>query len=136
MQIARVLTVVALALAASLGVASAQVPEGRLYAFHSGAQHSCPSLDWHVVVGPNNTLSGMISWDNMKSMAHATGTVNPTARTFSMHAQEVGGQGRSATIDGTVNQNGWLTANIKGPNVACTGVSVAWFTPPPAGGGG
>jgi hypothetical protein len=136
MHIMRGLTVGALALTTSLSVAWAQAPEGRLYAFHSTAQGSCPALDWHVVVGPQNTLSGMLSWDNMKSVAHATGTLNPTARTFVMHAQEVGGQGRSATIDGTVNQNGWLTANIKGPNVACTGVSVAWFTPPPAGGGG
>ncbi len=53
MHIARVLTVSALALTASLGVASAQVfPEGRVYMFHSRTQGSCPALDWHVVVGP------------------------------------------------------------------------------------
>jgi hypothetical protein len=46
MHIARVLTVSALALTASLGVASAQVfPEGRVYMFHSRAQGSCPALD-------------------------------------------------------------------------------------------
>ena len=118
MHIAKGFTIGALALTASLGVASAQVPEGRLFAFRSTAQGACPPLDWHVVVGPNNTLSGMISWDSMKSMAHATGTINPTARTFAMQAHEVGGQGRSATIDGTVNQNGWLTANIRGQNVS------------------
>ena len=66
MHIARVLTVSALALTASLGVASAQVfPEGRVYMFHSRAQGSCPALDWHVVIGPNNTLNGMIAWDDM-----------------------------------------------------------------------
>jgi hypothetical protein len=136
MHIAKGLTVGALALTASLGVASAQMPEGRLYVFHSTAQGACPPLDWHLVVGPNNTLSGMLSWDNMKSMAQATGTVNPTARTFAMQAHEVGGQGRSATIDGTVNQNGWLTANIRGQNVTCTGVTVPWYTPPPTGSSG
>jgi hypothetical protein len=136
MHIAKGLTVGALALTASLGVASAQMPEGRLFVFHSAAQGACPPLDWHLVVGPNSTLSGMISWDNMKSMAQATGTVNLAARTFAMQAHEVGGQGRSATINGTVNQNGWLKANIQGPNVNCTGVNVPWYTPPPAGSSG
>src|SRR5262249_11340342 len=33
-------------------IAHAQdMPEGRLYTFHSSAQHGCPALDWHVVVG-------------------------------------------------------------------------------------
>jgi hypothetical protein len=135
-MIARGLTIGALTLTASLGVASAQMPEGRLFVFRSTAQGACPPLDWHLVVGPNNTLSGMISWDNMKSMAHATGTVNLTARTFTMQAQEEGGQRRSATIDGTVGQNGWLRANVKGQNVTCTGVNVPWYTAPPAGSSG
>ena len=90
----RVLTVSALALTASLGVAAAQVfPEGRVYMFHSRAQGSCPALDWHVVIGPNNTLNGIIAWDDMKAIAHATGSLDPTARTFSMQVHEVGGQG-------------------------------------------
>jgi hypothetical protein len=131
MHIARVLTVSALALTANVGVASAQLPEGRIYTFHSSAQAGCPSLDWHVVTGANNTLDGMIAWDNMTAMAHATGTVNPTTRTFAMQAHEVGGQGRTATVDGTVRQDGWLTANIHGPNISCTGINVPWGTPPP-----
>ena len=137
MHIGRGLTIGALALTASFGVASAQgIPEGRVYTFHSSARASCPALDWHVVVGPNNTLDGMISWDSMKAMAHAAGTINPAARTFSMQAHEVGGQGRTATVDGTVRQDGYLVASIKGPNVACTGIQVPWFTPSPAAGGG
>ena len=103
------------------------VPEGRLYAFHSSAQGGCPALDWHLVVGAGNSLSGMISWDDMKSLARVSGRINSTARSFSMQAVEVGGQGRSVTIEGTVGQNGWLMANINGPNVACAGVSVPWF---------
>jgi hypothetical protein len=62
MHIARGLTVDALALTASLGVALAQwIPEGRLYAFHSTAQGACPALDWHIVVGPNNTLYAAVA---------------------------------------------------------------------------
>ena len=130
MHIARVLTVSVLALTASLGAASAQgFPEGRVYTFHSGAQGSCPALDWHVVIGPNNTLNGMIAWDDMKAIAHATGSLNPAARTFSMQVQELGGQGRSATVEGTVRQDGWMVANVNGQNVACTGIAVPWFSP-------
>ena len=99
--------------------------------FHSSAQGGCPSLDWHVVVGENNTLDGMIAWDDMKAMARATGSINPTARTFAMQAHEVGGQGRTATVDGRVGQDGWLVANIHGQNVSCTGIDVPWGTPPP-----
>jgi hypothetical protein len=134
MHIARVLTVSALTLTASLGVASAQVfPEGRVYMFHSRAQGNCPALDWHVVIGPNNTLNGMIAWDGMKAIARATGSLNPTARTFNMQVHELGGQGRSATVDGTVRQDGWLVANVNGQDVACTGITVQWFSPTTGG---
>jgi len=57
----KVITLLAgtLALASVSGVALAQgVPEGRLYTFHSRAQAGCPALDWHVIVGANNSLSG------------------------------------------------------------------------------
>jgi hypothetical protein len=126
----------ALAAAAICSVAWAQgLPDGRVYTFHSKAQAGCPALDWHVVAGANGTLSGMIAWDDMKAMAHATGTVNMQSHTFQMTAKEVGGQGRTATVDGSVRQDGWLIANIKGPKIACTGITVPWFTPGQAAGG-
>jgi len=126
----------ALVLAATLGVASAQAPEGRLYAFRSKAQAGCPALDWHIMVSSNGAANGMISWDDMKSMAHATGSVNMSAKTFSMTAKEVGGQGRTATITGSVRSDGWLVADVKGPNVTCTGIVVPWYTPPAGAGNG
>jgi hypothetical protein len=126
----------ALAAAATLGVASAQgLPEGRVYAFHSGPTGSCPGLDWHIVASGTN-LQGMIAWNNMKSMAQATGTLNPTARTFSMTAKEVGGQGRSANVTGTVRADGWLIADITAPNLSCKGITVQWYPMTPAGGNG
>jgi len=117
----------AMAVTCSVGLAQGY-PEGRTYSFHSGPQGGCPGLDWHVVA-QGTSLDGMIAWNNMKSMAHATGTVNPTAKTFEMTAKEVGGQGRTATITGTVRSDGWLVANIKGPNVSCQNVTVQWFAP-------
>ena len=89
MKVYKSMIAAGVAMAAICGVASAQVPDGRVYTFHSRANAGCPALDWHVVAGPNNTLDGMIAWDDMKAMAHAVGTINPTARTFTMTAHEV-----------------------------------------------
>ena len=120
----------ALALTVVSNFASAQDSlMGRVYSFHSTAQGSCPALDWHVVSQSNGTLTGMISWNNMQNMARATGTYNLQAKTFQMTAKEVGGQGRTATVSGSIQPNGWLLANITGPNVACQGVKVPWYTP-------
>lgn len=116
-------------------VSAQQAPVGRIYVFHSTAQGSCPALDWHVVVGGNNALTGMVAWNDMKSIARVSGTVNMSAKTFAMTAKEVGGQGHTATISGVVRSDGWLVADIKGPNVNCQGIVVPWFVPSPTGGG-
>ena len=126
--------VLAIAAAGDIASAQLQLPPGRVYAFHSGATASCPALDWHIVLGAGGALDGMISWNNMESLARARGSINMTSGAFQMTAQEVGGQGRTATIDGTVNtSNGTLLANIQGPNVSCKGVQVPWFAPTPGG---
>jgi hypothetical protein len=130
----KVLAISALALTALCGVAAAQpLPVGRVYTFHSAAKGTCPPLDWHMVVDEGGVLNGMISWNNMQSMARATGTVN--AGVFKMTAIEEAGPnpGRTATITGNVNTgDGWLTANIDGPQVKCDNIHVPWFSPPPS----
>jgi hypothetical protein len=98
--VGKIVSVGLLAFAASTNVTTAQVPEGRIYALHSKAEGACPSLDWHIVVEPNGVLAGMIARDDMQTMARATGTINQENRTFSMIAKEIGGQTRTATIDG------------------------------------
>ena len=108
-----------------------QLPVGRTYVFHSDARGACPELDWHIIVGTNDALSGLISWDNQQHIARATGTLNRQAKTFFITAREVSGQGRTANVSGTVRQDGWLVANIQGPNVSCQGINVPWFAPPP-----
>ncbi len=116
----------------STAVASAvqQLPPGRIYVFHSTAQSSCPALDWHVVLDESGTLDGIIAWNSMQSLAHASGRLNAQSRTFQMTAQEVGGQRRTATINGTLRQDGYLIANVSGPTISCQGISVPWFVPP------
>jgi hypothetical protein len=71
-------------------------------------------------------LSGMISWNDMQNMAHTNGKYDPQSMTFQMTANEIGGQGRTATVTGTIRPDGWLIANITGPNVNCQGVTVPW----------
>ncbi len=71
MKLVKLIAASAMTIGAACGVASAQsLPEGRIYMFHSGPQGACPGLDWHVVANGSN-LEGIISWDNMKAMAHA-----------------------------------------------------------------
>jgi hypothetical protein len=136
-KLSKLVATAAFGVAATAGLALAQgLPEGRVYTFHSARQGGCPALDWHVVASGNGALDGMIAWNDMKQMAHATGSVNMQSRTFQMTAKEVGGRGRTAMVSGTVRQDGYLVANIKGPDVNCQNITVPWFQPPPPSGGG
>ncbi len=135
----------ALIAAASWNAADAQVrassiPEGRLYAVHTRASGGCPAIDWHVVVRPGGVLEGWVAWNDMESMARVKGTAFASGQLvpFHMDAVETGGQGRTASIDGSIRPNGRLVANIKGPNVDCRGITVPFTNPNQgsAGGGG
>jgi hypothetical protein len=101
-------------LAASVSVAFAQVPQGRICALHSRAVGACPSLDWHIVLEPNGILAGMISWNGMKTMARATGTVNQQNHTFTIIAKEMEGQTRSAKVTGQIREDGLIVASWSG----------------------
>jgi hypothetical protein len=144
--------VIAVVIASVPALAQQVAPEGRVYVFHSKPAGQCPALDWHVVVGPDNKLSGMVAWNNMQNMANVTGTINPD-RTFSMTGNAIDpvkpwpmascpprcppeGQEQTAVIFGTLKADGRLTANIRGPNFDCQGIEVPWFVPPPSGGAG
>jgi len=132
----RYLAASVLALIAASGLACAQDSlVGRIYAFHSTAQGGCPALDWHLVAQSNGVLSGMISWNGMQDTASATGTYNLQLRTFQLTAKETSGQGRTATIEGTIRGDGWLVANISEQNVNCQRVVVTWARAQPPGGG-
>lgn len=133
MSVGRLIAAAFAALGLWLGVAVAQVPQGRIYVLHSPAAGACPSLDWHVVVEPNDILAGMIAWDDMKTMARATGKVDRPNHTFTMTAVELEGQGRTATVDGKVGKNGTIIANINGPNVTCKSVTVRTYRAPAGG---
>jgi hypothetical protein len=99
-SVGRLIAAAFAALGLWLGVAVAQVPQGRIYVLHSPAAGACPSLDWHVVVEPNDILAGMIAWDDMKTMARATGKVDRPNHTFTMTAVEMGGRAEPPLLMG------------------------------------
>jgi hypothetical protein len=111
-------------------MALAQMPG--VYVLHSKASGGCPALDWHITVGSGNTLAGVIGWDDMKAIARVSGKLDPNTRHFQMTAKEVGGAERTATVDGQLRLDGYMTANIKGPNVNCSNVTIPYVV---AGGG-
>ena len=128
----------AIAISALVGVAYAgqlaaqqTMPPDRVYMLHSKATGQCPALDWHIGVDDmSHTLGGVITWgEKMDMLARASGTFDPVNHTFQMKTQEVGGQNRTAEIVGQVRQDGWLVANITGPNINCQNITIPWFHP-------
>jgi hypothetical protein len=120
---------VVVVIAAISGSASAQIvpPAGRMYIYHSPPTYPCPGLDWLLVAGENGSITGMVAWDGMRSMAKAEGTIKDGQ--VNLTAAETGGQGRTATMTGTVDAKGWLVLNITTPNVKCEGVNVPFYAP-------
>jgi hypothetical protein len=119
MPVGRLIAVGSAVFGVWLGMAFAEVPQGRIHIPHSPAAGGCPSPDWHIAVEGNDVLAGLITWDDMKRMARATGRVDRPNHTFGMTAVEMGGQSRTATVDRKVEENGTIIANINGPNVTC-----------------
>jgi hypothetical protein len=111
---------IALATAASFSPAMAQQGKGVLYAFHTGpVTGGCPGLDWHITLGADNSLVGFVAWNQGKQIAKLEGALRKD-RTFEMAAQEVGGQGRKATVKGTASGD-YINAQINGSGTACDG---------------
>jgi len=127
-----------LLLCAGGNTSSAQSPgdtpasPGRVYLLHTPAGGGCPELDWHVVVGEQNTLSGLIGLDDNRVVFNVTGTFNSQDKTFQLFGPEIGGT-RTAMVTGTVQANGRLTSKLNGlpvgPECQAKTVSVQWISP-------
>ncbi len=130
------LAVVPLLAIAIAGSASAQQPNGRLYAFHSAPTGACPGMDWHVVLQPDQSLVGFIAWDDMKHVAKVSGKLE-TGRMFQMAAVEEGGAERKGTVKGQV-EDSFIVASLQGTRTGCDNqqISVPYFASGLAGGGG
>ena len=130
MKTARYLLAAAAAITVTSGSAFAQfapLPGGRVYPYHTAPTFPCPGMDWLLTTGENGSISGILAWDQKRSVARAEGSIKDGQ--VQMTATEVGGQGRTATITGTVDAKGWLVLNFAGPNVKCDGINVPYWTP-------
>ena len=76
-------------------------------------------MDWHITLGADNSLVGFVAWNQGKQIAKLEGALRKD-RTFEMAAQEVGGQGRKATVKGTASGD-YINAQINGSGTACDG---------------
>ena len=138
-------TVTAVALSTTVALAQKTMPGDRVYDLHSERQGSCQPMNWHIVATAGGVLSGTIAWDDMKVVAGVAGTIRPLMnverygkplggnsqdRAFQMIATEDRGN-RIANITGTIWHNGWLTATIQGPGMACRNIKVQWLQPAP-----
>jgi hypothetical protein len=130
------LAVTSLVTIGALSPALAQQPKGRLYAFHSAPTGACPGMDWHVVLGPDQSLVGFIAWDGMKHIAKVSGQLE-TGRMFHMTAVEEGGAERKGTVKGQV-EDSFIVASLEGTKTGCDDqqISVPYFASGLAGGGG
>jgi hypothetical protein len=122
---------IALSAAALCSPAMAQTGKAQLYAFHSApVVGGCPGLDWHVTLEPDNSLVGLVAWDHGQHIARLEGKFDKN-RTFEMNAQEVGGQGRKATVSGKAG-GGYISMMINGSGTPCDGM---WLNVPTIAGG-
>lgn len=138
---------VALTGAAGNSARAQQAPEGSVYTTHTPPTGGCPALDWHIAVGPNHTLTGMVGVEGMEDIWKMTGSSTPD-RHFHLDGQELGGKQRTGTVDGTVDAKGRLVltmANISGGPSPCNNKTIylrwfrngnAWNPNSVAGGGG
>ncbi len=87
-----------------------------LYDGRTAPKGASPGMDWHVVVHPDKTLNGVVSWDSSKHMAHLTGTLDDNGA-FKANAVE-SGTNKSDPVSGTVRGSD-MRASISGTGTPC-----------------
>jgi hypothetical protein len=71
-------------------------------------------LDWHLVVGANKQLTGLIAWDDMKNVARVSGSFAEDGK-FHLAQQPVDGSASKGSVDGQFPEyTGWLTGSVTG----------------------
>ena len=132
-------TLIVASVLATGSVSGAVAQSAGIYVLHSWATSTCPAMDWHVTLDPTatgNNVSGIIGWgEGMQHIARVAGRINPNTRFFEMTATEVGGESRTAKIDGQLRLDGWLTADVTGDAFTCKSITVPYYVPPLGGAG-
>ncbi len=118
--------------------------EGMVFAATSPTIGNCTAMSWYFRVGPNHTLTGMVTHLGTEDVWRVKGTYTPN-HTFHVDTEELTGQHRTGSVDGAVMQNGSLTMRIGnvagGSPCANKTIYLPWFRDgnafyPSAGGGG
>ena len=91
-----------------------------LYAFHTGQTPTCPGLDWHVTIEPDNGVNGFVAWNQGQHIARLAGTISPDG-SFQTQATEVGGAGRKASVSGRAAGTN-ISIFISGTGTVCDNV--------------
>jgi hypothetical protein len=113
---------------ATMAPTAALAQQAGLYSFHTAAASGCPALDWHVVVGSDRKLSGMVGWAGTHT-ASLGGTIGANGK-FNALATE-GATGKTAAVQGSVSGS-YLQISVSGTGSPCDNVSL---NVPRAGGG-
>jgi hypothetical protein len=118
--------------------------EGMVFSATSPAVGGCSAMSWYFRIGPNHTLTGIVTHLGTDDVWRVKGTYTPQ-HTFHVDSQEMSGQHRTGSLDGQVMQNGSLTmeiGNVVGESpCAHKTIYIPWFRDgnalsPSAGGGG
>ena len=104
--------------------------EGMVFSATSPAVGDCTAMSWYFRIGPNHTITGMVSHLGTEDVWRVKGTYTPQ-HTFHVDTQELTGQQRTGSVDGQVMQNGSLTmeiGNVAGASpCANKTIYVPWF---------
>lgn len=111
------LAVIGLSVAVPIMSAQAGVPsQDALYDTKTEARGGCPAMDWHVMVHPDKSVNGIVSWDGARHMAHLTGTMDNMGA-FKANAVE-SGTSKSYPVTGTID-GATLNAKIGNTGTPC-----------------
>jgi hypothetical protein len=128
------LTTGTLALGLTASCTPEQVQLGQWYTIYTGAQGTCPALDWHFVVDAHRSIGGYLTRDQFKQIGTLSGTLNADD-TFQMAATDPGGN-HTERVTGRFTQKS-VALSIDGTWICEKQTfTIIWLRSPGLGGGG
>jgi hypothetical protein len=97
-----------------------QILIGQLYTITTPPAGACPRLDWHFVVNPQRSISGLLSGDGQRPVANLSGQLNPDD-SFQMTATSVTGNRTAAVTGQFTSQVSTISIHGDAAGSACDG---------------
>ena len=129
------LTAGLLLLCGASSVARADIPsaytleEGTVLSTHTPQTNACPISDWHLYVGPHDTVQGTINEEGTNKAWQLAGKYDSHG-TFHLNGQELNGTESTGPVDAQVETDGSLSlrmANIDPSPCYNRTVYLPWF---------